>query len=193
MIHGPQCHERAQAQKKTTTTAEMRKVRCPHPFWGLSFFWRFWFWFPGVSNVMFMTRSPRSYDTKDCTRHQLHSLLYMGWRRIYFFDEIYGWYCARLNLSYVLMMVDDLIWFDLRLTWLLHWRTRVQSPLSLTIFHFYLYTFRDISSTFMLKAEGRGMGMHLYMLCTCGRVYYWPRGCLVWKLSYLLFLFCLSA
>jgi len=115
MIHGPQCHERAQAQKKTTTTAETRKVRCPHPFWGLSFFWRFWFWFPGVSNVMFMTRSPRSYDTKDCTRHQLHSLLYMGWRRIYFFDEIYGWYCARLNLMCWWWLM---IWYDLICGWL---------------------------------------------------------------------------
>jgi hypothetical protein len=46
---------------------------------------------------------------------------------------------------------------------------------------FSLYTFRDFSSIFMLQAEGRGMGKHLYMLCTCGRVYYWPRGYLVLK------------
>lgn len=46
---------------------------------------------------------------------------------------------------------------------------------------FSLYTFRDISSIFMLQAEGRGMGKHLYMLCTCRRVYYWPQGYLVLK------------
>ena len=46
---------------------------------------------------------------------------------------------------------------------------------------FSLYTFRDISSTFTLQAEGWGMGKHFYMLCTCGRVYYWPRGYLVLK------------
>src|SRR6266702_3977743 len=31
---------------------------------------------------------------------------------------------------------------------------------------FSLYTFRDISSAFMLQAQGRGMGKHPYMLCT---------------------------
>jgi len=73
------------------------------------------------------------------------------------------------------MMVDDLIWFDLRLT-LRH----AFSHHYLLQYFFSLYTFRDISSTFM-QVEGRGMGKHLYMLCTCGRFYYWPRGYLVLK------------
>jgi hypothetical protein len=137
--------------------------------------------------------APVVHETEDRTRHQLHSLLYMGWRRIYFFDEIYGWLCVRIYLFYVLMMVDDLIWFDLRLTWLLHWWTRVQSPLSLTIFPFHYIPFETFLPSSCCKQKGRGWESTSTCYVHVDVFIIGPGAIWFWNLSYLLFLFCLTA
>jgi len=175
MIYGPQCHKRAQAQKKTATTEHSD------------------FDSPASRTSCLWPVAPVVHETKDRTRHQLHSLLYMGWRRIYFFDEIYGWRCVRIYLFYVLMMVDDLIWFDLRLTWLLHWWTRVQSPLSLTIFPFHYISFETFLPSSCCKQKGGEWESTSTCYVRVDVFIIGPGVIWFWNLSYLLFLFCLTA
>jgi len=130
---------------------------------------------------MFMTRSPRL-----CTRlktvhdtNYIHSFIWAddGFISLMkFMDDVVSGFIFLMCWWWLM------IWYDLICGWLgFYTDEHAFSHHYLLQYFLSLYTFRDISSIFVLQAEGRGMGKHLYMLCTCGRLYYWPRGYLVLK------------
>jgi len=136
---------------------------------------------------MFMTRSPRS-----CTRlktvhdtNYIHSFIWAddGFISLMkFMDDVVSGFI----FFYVLMMVDDLIWFDLRLTWLLHWWTRVQSPLSLTIFPFHYIPFETFLPSSCCKQKGGEWESTSTCYVHVDVFIIGPRVIWFWNLSYLL-------